>query len=277
MRLPDISDNTYQTDPLLHKRFRDRGLFKGGFWFYPRYFFLVIWSGLRMIFASNPMKVVELQSLRTMRIVERQGVKLIFEGLNNFPAEEGPYVFACNHMSALEVNALPGLVASRTPMTFVAKDTLFRTPFFGRVLRGLNAIPVGRKHPGEDLRQVLTRGAELLEQGISILLFPEGTRHSSFSPARFNSLAVKLALRRGVKVVPVAVKTDFWGIGKLVRDVGPLRPDLPVRISFGEPVLPRGRGRAEQKLVTDYIAQCLLKWDGKVDVGEMLWKTGGKV
>ena len=264
MYLPDISGPEYRTDERRHRRFKSRRLFKGPFWFYTRYTLLVVWSGIKFFYTRDPQAAVTLQSLRTMRICEKQGAHLHFEGLNRFPADEGPYVFACNHMSAMEVNALPGLVASRTPMTFVVKESLLRTPFFGKVLQRLRAIPVERRHPGEDLLQVLEVGSQLLEQGVSVILFPEGTRQASFSARNFNSLAVKLAVRGGAKVVPVAVKTDFWGVGSRIKDFGPLAPESPVRISFGEPLAPTGRGKAEHQAVLDHIAGHLREWGSPV-------------
>lgn len=264
MYLPDISGPEYRTDEHRHRRFTSRRLFKGPFWFYSRYSLLVIWSGLKFYFTRDPQAAVTLQSLRTMRICEKQGAHLHFDGLDRFPRDEGPYVFACNHMSAMEVNALPGLVASRTPMTFVVKESLLRTPFFGRVLKRLNAIPVERRHPGEDLMQVLDVGSKLLEQGVSVILFPEGTRQAAFSERNFNSLAVKLAVKAGAKVVPVAVKTDFWGVGSKIKDFGPLTPDSPVRISFGDPLTPGGRGKAEHQAVLDHIGGHLKEWGSPV-------------
>ncbi len=263
--LPDISADRYDTDPKRHQLFKRRRLFKGGFWFYFRYSLLVIWSGLKFYVTKDPQKAVLLQALRVMRITEKQGVHLSFEGLGNYPLEDGPYVFACNHMSTFEVNALPGLVASRVPMTFVTKASLLKTPFFGQVVRRLEVIPVKRNHPGEDLQQVLNEGTRHLSNGVSIILFPESTRQDVFSYRKFNSLAIKLAVKAGVTVVPVAIKTDFWGVGKVFKNYGTICSDIPCHIAFGKPIRPVGRGRAEHQAVLDFIAKRLEEWGAPVD------------
>ncbi|MDF1568008.1 MAG: lysophospholipid acyltransferase family protein [Spirochaetaceae bacterium] len=268
MYLPDISGERYETPAKRYRRFSSRRLFKGPFWFYARYILLVLWSGVKFLYTRDPQKAVKLQALRVMRIVENQGAHLTFEGLDRYPASEGPYVFACNHMGTLEVNALPGLVASRLPMTFVVKESLIKMPFFGQILKRLNAIPVERKHPGQDLMQVLKVGEKLLSQGISVILFPEGTRQDVFSSARFNSLAVKLAIKADVPVVPVALRTDFWGVGKKVKEFGPLNFDRSVNIQFGHPIKPEGRGRKEHLQVVDFIAGRLTEWGSPVDVAQ---------
>jgi len=265
MYLPNISKDRYETDPTHHRRYSSRNMFTGAVWFYLQYIILVICSGIKFFFVKDPQRAVVRQALLAMRIVEGQGAHLTFEGMNKYPAERGPYVFACNHMGALEVNALPGLIASRIPMTFVVKDSLLKTPFFGKVLRRLGAIPVRRCHPGEDLMQVIRVGEEKLSKGISVILFPEGTRQNVFSPRRFNSLAIKLALKAEVQIVPVALKTDFWGTGKLIKDFGALNRDSRVNIAFGDPILPSGRGKLEQQMIVDFISNHLREWGSPVD------------
>lgn len=262
MYLPDISGGQYATDPARFRRLPQ--FFKKSFWFYLRYVILVIWSGIKFHFTRDPQKAVTLQALRVMRMLEKQGASLNFSGLDQYPPGSGPFVFACNHMSTLEVNALPGLVASRIPMTFIVKKGLLRTPFFGKVLRRLRAIPVTRENPGEDLMQVLTEGEERLKNGMSVILFPDGTRQETFDPGRFNSLAVKLAIRAKVPVIPVALRTDFWGTGRKIKEFGSLHRDLPVHISFGSPLMPRGRGKNEHAQVLEYITQKLTEWGSPV-------------
>lgn len=260
MYLPNISQDCYTTPEERVIRFRKRRLFKGAFWFYARYSLLVIWSGLKFLVTRDPQKAVTLQALRVMRIAEKQGVILNFEGLSNYPANGGPYVFACNHMGTFDVNSLPGLVASRLRMTFVVKKSLLKTPFFGQVLKRLHAIPIVRKKPGEDLMQVLNEGTRRIEAGMSVILFPESTRHTVFTYSRFNSIAMKLAVKTGVAVVPVALRTDFWGIGRYFKDYGQLKPATPCHIAFGKPIHPTGRGKKEHREVLDFIAGKLESW-----------------
>lgn len=209
---------------------------------------------------GKPLATVALQSLKLLRNVEIQGAQITIDGLDRFPADGAPYVFACNHMGTLEASVLPGIIASRIPMTFVVKKNLLRVPFCGHFLKRLDVIPVTRKHPGEDLMKVLEKGAGLLSRGISVVLFPEGSRQEVFSSRKFNSLATKLALRAGVPVVPVALRTDFWGIGKHRSYFGPLHYDAPVRMTFGDPIRPAGRGRSEHRQVLDFIHRHLREW-----------------
>ena len=87
MYLPDISGDRYVTDPRRFQRYSRRRIFKGPFWFYFRYALLVLWSGTKFTFTRDPQKAVILQALRVMRIVEKQGAHLTFEGLDGIDPE----------------------------------------------------------------------------------------------------------------------------------------------------------------------------------------------
>jgi len=107
---------------------------------------------------------------------------------------------------------------------------------------------------------VMTRGADKIAQGFSIIVFPQATRSPVFDPEKFNSLGVKLAKRCKVPVVPIAFKTDFWGTGKLVKDFGPLSPGKTIHIEFGEPIEIHGSGREEHERVMEFIRGRLETW-----------------
>ena len=70
-----------------------------------------------------------------------------------------------------------------------------------------------------------------LKKNISVLIFLQTTRELRFDPKKFNTLGIKLAKRAKVPVIPVAVKTDVWGMGKWIKDFGRFDPSKPVRVS----------------------------------------------
>jgi 1-acyl-sn-glycerol-3-phosphate acyltransferase len=97
-----------------------------------------------------------------------------------------------------------------------------------------------------------------------VIVFPQGTRTDVFNRAGFNSLGIKLASKAGVPVIPVAVKTDFWGNSPILRGFGPVHRDRPVMIEFGEPLTVSGRGKAEHEVCLDFIESRLRSWGGAV-------------
>ena len=102
-----------------------------------------------------------------------------------------------------------------------------------------------------------------MEQGISIVIFPQSTRSVEFKEKEFNSLGVKVAAKAGVKVIPTAIKTDFWGNGKFIKDIGHLDRKQSIYMTFGEPISIKGTGKEEQQQIIDFIKGNLDKWNKK--------------
>jgi len=199
-------------------------------------------------------------SMGTIRAMEGVGMRLTVEGMGHLRALSGPAVIVGNHMSTLETFVLPSIVQPVRPMTFVVKESLIRYPVFGPVVRARDPIVVGRKNPRQDLITVLQGGQDRLSRGVSVVVFPQTTRTARFDPAQFNTIGVKLALRAGVPVIPLALKTDAWGNGKHIRDFGHVDPSLPVRFRFGAPIAPEGRGAEAHQMVIRFIQGALDEW-----------------
>ncbi|HUX13984.1 MAG TPA: lysophospholipid acyltransferase family protein [Spirochaetia bacterium] len=201
-------------------------------------------------------------SYRVLRAIERNRGRFDIVGINRLReiSSGAPYVFISNHMSTLETQVLPCLIAPFMRVTFVVKKGLTTNLIFGPVMRSRDPIAVGRKNPREDLETVLTNGKELLSNGVSIVVFPQSTRTPVFSREGFNSLGIKLAARAGVPVVPVAVKTDFWSEKALLRGFGRIWPERTIHFEFGDPITVNGRGRDEHQAVMDFIELRQEQW-----------------
>jgi 1-acyl-sn-glycerol-3-phosphate acyltransferase len=196
-------------------------------------------------------------SYNIMRVIEGCGGRFHLRGLDNLQLRKGPVVFVSNHMSTLETFVFPCIIAPLMDVTFVVKKFLVKMPLFGPVMRSRNPIVVNRDNPREDFETVMTEGKKLLAQGISIIVFPQGTRSVTFNPADFNSLGIKLAKAAGVQVVPVSIKTDFWGNGKYLKDLGPIHRDKPIWMTFGEPFSIQGNGKEDHQRVIEFISNHL--------------------
>jgi len=199
-------------------------------------------------------------SFEIFRFIEKTGGIFHISGMENILKSIEPVLFISNHMSTLETMILPSLIAPHREVTFVVKDSLVKHPLFGDVMRSRNPIVVGRVDPRKDFEAVMIGGMELLTQGVSIIIFPQSTRNLEFKPEEFNSLGVKLAKKAGVKVVPIALKTDFWGNGKIIKEIGPLDRHKEIYFRFGEPFPITGNGKEENQKIIDFIQESLKKW-----------------
>ena len=151
----------------------------------------------------------------------------------------GPVLLVSNHVSVLDPPLIGG--AAPRPLSFMAKEELFRIPLFGRLIRALNARPVRRD--GSDMR-ALKAALALLAEGRAILVFPEGTRGEEGGPLREGKPGVgMLAVLSGAPVVPVFVS----GSGAALPRGRVLPRPGKVRVAFGPPLGFKREGGGEAK------------------------------
>lgn len=143
----------------------------------------------------------------------------------DWSAIKGPCILVANHQSLIDILLL---LLLPTDARCWAKRWPFRVPFLGLMMRLCGHLCV------EDPR-VLYKAAESLRSGVSLLVFPEGTRSRDGKLTRFHDGAFLLAARTGVPVVPVLIRgsgtTMPPGTFRLVdspmviRPLGVLYPD----------------------------------------------------
>lgn len=163
--------------------------------------------------------------------------KIEIEGAERLP-REGAYVLAPNHCS--EIDPLIVAVAvwrmGRAPR-FMAKESLFRVPVLGAVLRATGMVPVARASSAGGARQTIESSRELVAHDRGVIVYPEGslTRDPDLWPMRGKTGAVRLALAGDIPLVPLA----HWGAQEILPRYGKLRlwpPRRRVRVVVGEPL-----------------------------------------
>jgi 1-acyl-sn-glycerol-3-phosphate acyltransferase len=175
-------------------------------------------------------------------------------GIENLPS--GPALLIANHQSFLDP-LLIGLPLQR-PVSFLARDTLFKVPVIGWILRSTYVMPIRRESAGtESLRVSLKR----LEDGYLVGVFPEGTRSRDGRLGPMKPGFVALVRRAQVPLIPVAVSGAFEA---MPRGAVLLRPRR-VRVVFGTPIsvdeLAAFQGRGSEaglvSLVTERLTRVL--------------------
>ncbi|MDH7515945.1 MAG: lysophospholipid acyltransferase family protein [Bacteroidota bacterium] len=228
--------------------------------FYPR-MIRTVWHASRLARRGRYGRAEwERSSRDILAALERAGCRVEIEGMQHISSFDGPAVFTANHMSTAETFLLPAVIDPVKPLTFVVKPSLLEYPVFGHIMRSRAPIVVSRDNPRADLITVLEEGRRRLANGISIVLFPQTTRITGFDRTMFNTLAVKLAKASGVPVVPVALRTDAWGNGSLIKDFGRIDPRIPLRIVFAPPMGITGNGKREHERILAFIEEHLRRW-----------------
>jgi 1-acyl-sn-glycerol-3-phosphate acyltransferase len=256
-----FDSNTYHTPEKKKYSFRDKILRDSRIYFTLKYASVVLRTRKEAIRKIYDTKAWTDSSFEILRFIERTGGIFHITGMENITKSPGALLFISNHMSTLETMILPSIIGPHKELTFVVKESLVEHPLFGDVMRSRNPIVVGRSDPRKDLEAVMNGGVDRLNKGISIVIFPQSTRSVEFKQEEFNSLGVKLAKKAGADVVPVALKTDFWGNGKWIKEVGPLDSRKPIHIKFGEPMQITGTGKEENQRIIDFIQSSLKEWN----------------
>lgn len=163
-------------------------------------------------------------------VLSLAGVRLTIEG-KEWVADRVPRFYMGNHQSALDIPIL--LLALDGHVRFMAKDTLFRIPVFGWVIRRYGYAPIDRSSPRVTLRTIERMLERLRRNPISLAVFPEGTRSSDGRLLPFRRGVMKVGQRSGLPVVPFSIEGSLavYNRKRFAANPG------PVKLIFAEPIL----------------------------------------
>lgn len=260
MQIGYFDSYSYHTPEKKHLSFKEKILLNNRLYFTLKYAGVVFRTRKAAIKKVYDTKAWASSSFEIFRFIEKTGGKFHITGMENINKSSRPVLFISNHMSTLETMIFPGIIGPLREVTFVVKESLVKHPLFGDVMKSRNPVLVGRTDPRKDFEAVMNGGVDLFSKGSSIIIFPQSTRSLEFKKEDFNSIGVKLAKKAGVEIVPVAIKTDFWGNGKWIKELGPLDSHKPIHIKFGEPFPVIGNGKDENQRIIDFIKSSLEEW-----------------
>jgi 1-acyl-sn-glycerol-3-phosphate acyltransferase len=133
-------------------------------------------------------------------ILKTTGVRVALEGAERI-VPGTTYVFVSNHQSIYDI---PVIFASLPyQLRIIAKESLARFPVLGWHLKRGGHLFVDRRHP--DPGGILKRWRALVSEGLSLIIFAEGTRSWNGHVARFKGGSFLLAIEAGLPIVPIAV------------------------------------------------------------------------
>jgi len=156
------------------------------------------------------------------------GIRPVYSGLEHARGTE-PRIFLANHLSTLDVWVVVPVLPDTT--RFVSKRTIFWIPVLGQAMSLAGFIAIDRQDRASAIRS-LSRAAEKIRDGASVILFPEGTRSRDGKLSRFKRGSFHLALEAGVPVVPVAITGTY----DVVRPRSIIVHPGPVHVTFAPPI-----------------------------------------
>lgn len=176
------------------------------------------------------------------------GVKLTVIGEENVPMDE-PVLYIGNHRSFFDVVVTyarcPGLTG------YIAKDGVNKVPIFRIWMKRLHCIFLKRDDMKEGLKVIL-KAIDYVKSGISICIFPEGTRNKDkdnpTSLLPFKEGSFKIAIKTGCKIVPMAL----IGTADILENHFPWIHSTDIKLIYGEPIDVSALDKDQQKHVGAY-------------------------
>ena len=133
-------------------------------------------------------------------ILATTGVDVAVEGLDRIVAGK-TYVFVANHQSIYDIPVLFWSIPFQ--LRIIAKESLGRFPVLGPHLKRTGHMLVDRSHP--DRSRIFGWATRLTANGLSLIIFPEGTRSRTGRLGKFKGGSIMLAMQAGLPLVPISV------------------------------------------------------------------------
>ena len=135
-------------------------------------------------------------------LVERFHSHVTIKGAENIP-KKGPVFFVSNHQGFADIPAIYYTLRERQA-GFIAKDDLKKAPLYGQWVLDVGGLFLDRKNPRAAVK-TFTEAEEMMKQGYSFVIFPEGTRSKGGPMNEFKKGAFKIPLRVGAPIVPITI------------------------------------------------------------------------
>lgn len=185
------------------------------------------------------------------RVVKTGHQNFNVTGLQNIPTDR-PVLFVSNHESygdvPMIIHALKGYNVG-----FILKSTMLRIPFIGDFLKYMHCVPLDQSNMREASKSINT-AAEEINNGYSLVIFPEGKRSFNNYPAQFKNGAFKIVMKTGVTIVPVYlhnVHLTYEGNGCMVTGTD-------VTVNFLEPIETHELSRAEMQALNTKVYDIIM-------------------
>ena len=200
-----------------------------------------------LIGKKNP-KLRDISSLRFVQgmlgaILFLTGTKLTVRGMEKIPTDQ-PVLYVCNHRSIFDI--VIGYTLMSSPTGYVAKIELEKIPLLSAWMRRVYCLFLNRKDLRQGMQTIL-KAIEYVKNGISICIFPEGTRSKDPDQTKlleFHEGSFKIATRTGCPIVPMAIS----GSSAIFEDHLPfISFGKHVTVSYGDPIYPAELDKEELK------------------------------
>lgn len=179
------------------------------------------------------------------------GGKISVIGEENIPRDSS-VVFISNHQGDFDVPIFLGYIDK--PKAFIAKMETRKIPLISSWMKNMNCVFMDRKNIRQSV-QAINEGAEILRQGYSLVIFPEGTRSKGDTMGEFKHGSFKLATKSGVPIIPVTIKGSYKMLEQYKFIIRPAKVEVVISKPIETSELTREEIRMLPEMVKETIAR----------------------
>lgn len=222
---------------------------------------LIVLSIAIFLIVTMPVLLVEwiigkfnprMRDISTLRILQAElklilwltGSKITVIGKENLPVGE-TVLYVGNHRSYFDVVVSYAQCPELTG--YVAKDGLKKVPLFSLWMKRVYCLFLNREDIRQGLKTILA-GIEQMKNGISMTIYPEGTRSQTGEMLPFHEGSMKLAEKSGCAIIPMAVT----GTDDIFEKHVPFIKPANVILEYGKPIYPKELSKEEKKFLGAY-------------------------
>lgn len=178
------------------------------------------------------------------------GTKVDVIGRENIPDDQ-PVLYVGNHRSYFDI--VIGYRLIKGECGFIAKKEMEKIPFLRRWMKNIHCLFLDRKDIKEGLKTILA-GIDKVKHGISIWIFPEGTRNRDAGMMEFKEGSMKIAEKTGCPIIPVAMT----GTAEIFEKHIPWIKKSHVTVTFGKPIDIKTLEKDQKKFLGAYTRDVIL-------------------
>lgn len=182
-------------------------------------------------------------------LIAAYGLQFQVTGRENIP--EGPCVFIANHQAYFDVMALAKALEDKQ-MGLIAKSEFNKVPYMSSWVLRLRGLFIDREDARSSLKTI-NEGVEILKDGFSLVIFPEGKRSCGEGMDEFKPGSFKLATKAKVPVVPITINGTY----KFYEETGVFNPDAVATVTIHPPIETANMDRAQQAALSDQVHEII--------------------
>lgn len=221
------------------------GIFLGLFFIFSIPLFLIEWIVGKISMPAKRRSSLKIVQWAFKVILLLAGTKTTVIGYENIPKDE-PVLFIGNHRSFFDVVIAYSLMERNTG--FIAKKQIGKVPVLRKWMQHLYCLFLDRDNIREGLKTILQAVEYVSKEGVSIVIFPEGTRNTGEGVMDFKEGSFKIAEKSGCRIVPMVC----CGNENIFERQMPLVRKARTIIEFGQPIDPKTLSKEEKKALGAY-------------------------